>query len=120
MSQTLNSPYRCNWVARIGVRLGMRSAFKLLGLALLEILAGPLFFLASSVALSMFGVSFGDNFYAYLTMTAVPIMLLGSLLAHFWGLWRANWVVRVATAATCLLIPVVLSLPVLALLFFRI
>jgi hypothetical protein len=89
----------------------MQATLKLLGLALLEILAGPFFFMASSFALSMFGVSFQDNFLAYLAMTAAPIILLGGLLAHFWGLWRANWVVRVATAATCFLIPVVVSLP---------
>ncbi len=94
----------------------MQATLKLLGLALLEILAGPFFFLVSSFALSMFGISFEDSFHAYLAMTAVPIILLGGILAHFWGLWRANWVVRVATAATCLLIPVVVSLPAFALL----
>ena len=63
----------------------MQATLKLLGLALLEILAGPFFFMASGFALSMFGISFEDDFHAYLAMTAVPIILLGGLLAHFWA-----------------------------------
>ena len=83
----------------------MQIALKLLGLALLEILAWLLFFSAANLLLAMFGQD--DEYRLLAGLTIIPIALLGCLLAHFWGLWRANWMVRAATAATCLLVPIV-------------
>lgn len=77
----------------------MQTLGKILGLALLQAVVCLTW---SIFALPLLNV----NLWAPVAISAIPVMLLGGVLAHFWGLWRAGWLVRLATAVTCIVIPI--------------
>lgn len=89
----------------------MHTLGKMLGLALLEAVVCLTWSMFSMPILAAFGIPIEQNVLLHVVASAFPVMLLGGFLAHLWGLWRADWIVRVATAATCLVIPVASNFP---------
>jgi hypothetical protein len=90
----------------------MQTLGKILGLALLEIVAWFGWFSSAMLMLGFSGIPMKKFIWAYLVVAAIPVMLLGSFLASLWGLWRANWLARAAAAVIYLVLPVVLSMSV--------
>ena len=90
----------------------MQTLGKILGLALLEFVVWFGWALSVLLILGFFGIPMEKFIWVYLAVAAIPVMLLGGFLAALWGLWRANWLARAATAVTCLVIPAVFSMSI--------